>query len=81
MAEQDATGRWSKNTGEALGEVDRFCAEIQLKLQAAVPWSKGKADEGNPHKHATCKLQRPRFKHTVLQSWSGPSLDCSSICL
>lgn len=63
MAEQDATGRWSKNTGEALGEVDRFCAEIQLKLQAAVPWSKGKADEGNPHEHATCKLQRPRFIH------------------
>lgn len=37
MAERDATGRWSKNTGEALGEVDRFCTEIQLKLQYLGP--------------------------------------------
>lgn len=57
MAKRDATGRWSKNTGEALGEVDRFCTEIQLKLQAALPWSKGKADEGNSHKHATSETQ------------------------
>lgn len=78
MAEQDATGRWSKNTGEALGEADRFCAEIQLKLHYLGP-------RARQMKETLTSMQHVNFRDpdsfTVLKSWSGPSLNCSSICL